>query len=191
MSQRKNKTANLIAAGIVAALVLILLVATESNDKKSQLQNSTMHDSTGALEKGINKPTSTGKPSVTNAAQQQNVTSGSSQLESEIIEQAKKPSFQKPTVPNELPEEMKQQLTNPPPELPEDLKAQLNAPPAELPEDLKRQLNAPPPDLPPDLKAQLEAPPPEIPEDIKRALATPPRVVSLDEVNNPAPHSPE
>ena len=183
MSKKMSKTANLITAGAIATFVLIFLVTTET-DKKSQENSSPQQPSRKADVGSTPKTTS---PSATTPQ----ATSSQPRLESDVLEQASNPTFKKPLVPNELPEEMKQQLTNPPPELPEDLKAQLNAPPPELPEDLKRQLDAPPPDLPPDLKAQLEAPPPEIPEDIKRALETPPRVVSLDEVNNPPPRPPE
>lgn len=90
----------------------------------------------------------------------------------------------------ELPEDIQKAMAKPeshdPNQLPPDLQAQLDASPPELPEDLKKQLALPPQELPEDLKAQLNSPPPELPEDIKKALSIPPRVVTLDEVNNPA-----
>lgn len=84
-----------------------------------------------------------------------------------------------------LPEDLKRDLTEPPPPLPEDMERQLKEPPPELPDDLKAQLNAPPAPLPPDMQKQLDSPPPEIPDDIKRAMETPPQPVSIDEVNTP------
>lgn len=88
-------------------------------------------------------------------------------------------------IPDNLPDDLRKQLTAPPPPIPDDIKRQINSPPPPLPDDLKAQLEAPPPPLPPDLKAQLEAPPPPLPPDIQRALSTPPRVVTEAEVNDP------
>ena len=59
---------------------------------------------------------------------------------------------------------------------------------AALPEDLRKQLEAEPPELPEDMKAQLgtQPEPKELPDDIQRAMKMAPRIVTLDEVNNPA-----
>lgn len=58
----------------------------------------------------------------------------------------------------------------------------------DLPPDLKQQLEGPPPELRDEVRAQLNSQPKQedLPDDIKRALTTPPRIVTLDEVNNPA-----
>lgn len=140
MSNKPKK--NTTALTLIIAAVAILYFAYNLKSKKiAESPELNAKQDSKQLEQQIDMLGELSPPVVENSLNQASSSSAVAPTETKLTEE--QVGIDLNNIPEDLPEDLKQQLTNPP-ELPDDLKAQLEAPPPEIPADILEAMSQPP-----------------------------------------------